>query len=454
MPPLSALIIAVDAPCPGTRRPSLVPLTVMLQRRIFHLLAAACSAAAVVIIIPGGDPRPWRGQSQAAGTSADALLRASVPNEFYNTTAKVLMSTYDYQDSTNFSSGQFYPSGDSFVRGAIQAWGQHLHLVIRPEEVWFTILTQMNFYMQAHAEAVRNLFVSHKGQETIVVEDNTWYSVLRQFQFEIQRRVKTDWLLRWIQPGFSTTTENDIMVSNILMMGLMKAYFRYEGAIICGLPSVTLLGSLSDWEALLAKLDRLPEFGADPAKYRARLLPVLTRFVESYRNPNSKATKDFWNQIARASRGAECGAPPVSVSGWITAFFFWDASGEPYARRESAGLELDGVRFPSLSLRDLPVGYAGAPFTMRDFGGMDKFPAYVLAGTLGKRIRNGAPEDFQSALRQNNGSETFLVNQAEHGTLQAMSAWMLYGPVPENTTIGVTRGPQRDFEMSSIALLC
>jgi len=434
----------------------------MLQHKLLPLLALANLASASVVIIPGGNPRAWRPPPQSASVSSDALLRSSLPNEFYNTTAKILMSTYNYDypsqsPTTDFSSGEYYSSGDSFVRGAIQAWGQHLHLVIRPDEVWFTILTQMNFYMQANAndKSVRDLFVAHEGQEVIVVEDNTWYQVLRRFQFEIQRRVKTAWLLGWIQPGFTTTTENDIMTSNILMMGLMKSYFRYEGGIICGLPSVTLLGSLSDWEGLLAKVERLPEFGDDPARYRRRLRPVLTRFVESYKNPDSPATKEFWNQIARANRaGGECGAPPVRISGWIGAFFYWDPSGAPYARSESASLELDGVRFPSLDPRDLPVGYAGAPFTMRDFGGMEKFPAYVVAGTLGKRIRKGAPEGFAEALRRNNGSEQFLVNQTEHGTLQAMSAWMFYGPVPENATTGLIRGVQRDYEMRNMDILC
>src|ERR1700761_5565492 len=51
------------------------------------------------------------------------------------------------------------PSADGFVRGAFEAWGRHLHFVIRPEEVWVTILVQINFYMKRHAEEIRHLFV-------------------------------------------------------------------------------------------------------------------------------------------------------------------------------------------------------------------------------------------------------------------------------------------------------
>jgi hypothetical protein len=41
-------------------------------------------------------------------------------------------------------------------------------------------------------------------------------------------------------PNFSTTQPTDHLTATVLMMGLMQAYFNYEGRIICGLPSVTL----------------------------------------------------------------------------------------------------------------------------------------------------------------------------------------------------------------------
>lgn len=70
------------------------------------------------------------------------------------------------------------------------------------------------------------------------------------------------------------------------MMGLMQQYFDYTASIICGLPSVTLLGEKSDWEVLLAKLNRLPDFGEEPASYAAQLRPILSRFVQTFNTPD------------------------------------------------------------------------------------------------------------------------------------------------------------------------
>ncbi|KAK3387933.1 hypothetical protein B0H63DRAFT_167043 [Podospora didyma] len=443
-------------------------ITIRFPRALLCALILSATLALTtnaVVIIPGGVPRPLaKSHTTKPATSPDALLRASAEQEFAtNPSAKVIMSTYSapgltQESSTNFTgadSRELYPSGDSFVRGAIQAWGDHLHLVIRPDEVWFTILVQMNFYMDKHAEEIRDIFVAHKGQKTIEIWDNDWYSVLRRFQFEIQKNVKTDWLLKWIQPSFSTSTENDNMVANVLMMGLTKTYFKFLGGIICGLPSVTLLGEQADWEALLAKLDRLPEFGKEPAQYAARLRPILSRLVSSFKQPDAKETREFWNSIVVSQSTHICGEPPLYVSGWITGFFFWDASGDAYARSAGNGkevLQLDGVRYPYLDITKLPVGYAGAPFTMLDFGGQSEFPARVVAGTLGKRIKAGAPPGFADALRRANGDESWIREQSTHGTLQPMSAWMLLGPVEkDDSKDGEKRYPTTDSELNMLA---
>jgi len=400
------------------------------------------SATAKVVIIPGGEPKPYTGP--AALTSADTFFQESVGGGLIQVDADILMSSLDFEDITEETGLQ--PSLDSFIRGAIHAWGQHLHFVIRPEEVWFTILVQMNFYMNTHAEELRSLFVDSEGRETIKIKDVTWYRVLERFQYEIQDRVKTDWLLDWIQPNFTTTTESDRMTANVLMMGLMKAYFRYEGGIICGFPSVTLLGEKSDWEQLHDKLDRLSEFGDEPAEYQAQLRPILSRFVKSFDEPDSDEIKDFWNSIVIAESGGMCGEPPYFLNGWLTGFFHWDTAGrytrikkgDPgYDTARHDGARLDGVTYARVPINGLPVGYAQAPFVMDNFRDVEKFQAMVLAGTLGKRITEGYPDGYLDAYQRaakakagDDGEEAEVDDDpAHHGTLQPSSGWLLYGPV-------------------------
>lgn len=77
----------------------------------------------------------------------------------------------------------------------------------------------------------------------------SWHDVIAAFGGEIQKRVKTDWLLDWITPSFTTTEETDGLTATVLM-GLMQHYFEFSGGITCGFPEVTLLGTRDDWVKL------------------------------------------------------------------------------------------------------------------------------------------------------------------------------------------------------------
>jgi hypothetical protein len=61
------------------------------------------------------------------------------------------------------------PSENGFVWSACHAYNQHHHLTIRPEDVWFAILTQISFFINANAEDLRSFFVEHDGQKELEV---------------------------------------------------------------------------------------------------------------------------------------------------------------------------------------------------------------------------------------------------------------------------------------------
>jgi hypothetical protein len=116
------------------------------------------------------------------------------------------------------------------VRATIEAFGWHQHLIVRPDEVWFTILTQMNFYMYKYAAEVSHIF-NHTNQDMLRIEACcTWRQVRDIFQSEIQERANTPWLVDWIAPSFTTTTEADPITANIIMMGLPKVNPVRSGA--------------------------------------------------------------------------------------------------------------------------------------------------------------------------------------------------------------------------------
>ncbi|CAM6084376.1 unnamed protein product [Calypogeia fissa] len=209
----------------------------------------------------------------------------------------------------------------------------------------------------------------------------------------IQENVKDPELRDWIMPRFSTTTDNDRIVSSVMMMATLKAYFSYGCSLACGLPAVTMLGEKADWEKLLAKVDKLPSYGKQTAQWHALLKPVLAGFVHSFEEPDSQGTKDFWQKIAHYSGG---GSGPTYLSGWITAFCFFDTKGKPLYSDKSVGkrrnwdgnelgtLNMDGMEYHRVETGDIPAAYAEVEVKLNDNG--VEFQTIMVAGLVGMKI--------------------------------------------------------------------
>jgi hypothetical protein len=57
-----------------------------------------------------------------------------------------------------------YPLKNGFVDGAVHAYSNHHHLTLRPEYIWFAIISQLCFYINAHAEDLRDIRIP-RGSE-------------------------------------------------------------------------------------------------------------------------------------------------------------------------------------------------------------------------------------------------------------------------------------------------
>jgi hypothetical protein len=183
---------------------------------------------------------------------------------------------------------------------------------------------------------------------------------------------------------------SDIVVAAILMMGTMQQYFTYKFTMLCGIPSVTLLGTRADWEEILKRLEFLPRLGPEPAQFYTLLKPVLRYFVMSFDSPTDPTVIDFWNKIAHEFGG---GSGPSYLSGWITAFCFWKPDGKSlYSPSKgniepedfdghSRGCNLDGTLYHMVETDDIPDGHAAVPVTVDDHGVIYK--TRMVAGSVG-----------------------------------------------------------------------
>ncbi|EOA80870.1 hypothetical protein ACJQWK_10017 [Exserohilum turcicum] len=364
--------------------------------------------------------------NRAKATSHMALLYEAYPQDAY-TVKRFIQSSIS---TTDLTSQALVASGNGFVRAAFHAYSSHQHLRMRPEDVWFAILSQLGFYVNANAEALRELFVSHEGKREIVVVE--WGSlatvdmgvIARRMTALIQDNVKDAHLRDWLMPEFSTTTHCDRAVAAVLMMGTVKEYFSFKAVMGCGIPSVTLLGERRDYEDILARLDKLSELGKEPSQFADLLRPVLRNFIATFDPAHEAASREFWGRIVHETDG---GSGPSYLGGWLTAFCLWSNEGEclydanhvkprRFHCEMNPPLVLDGIVYHQIDTDDIPPGCSSVPVLVNDNG--TKFNTKMIAGSLGIQVTNSESENPQVDGRGD--------------TLQSLSGWMMYEVRSEN----------------------
>ncbi|KAJ7034220.1 hypothetical protein C8F04DRAFT_583702 [Mycena alexandri] len=306
------------------------------------------------------------------------------------------------------------PQNNGFVWTLIQAYNQHHALVIRPDDVWLTILSQFNFFVNARAELLRANFVAHEGKkELIVTATGTRYdvdfgSLARQMVDLIDKNVVDPTLREWVLPRFTTTTANDTTVSAVLIMATLKAYFSYGFGLTCGIPRVTLEGEKADWVNILGRLEKLKDYGIETTAWYHLLRPVIARFVAAFDTPSSAENVDFWQRIAH--HHAEMSGQD-EYSGWITAFTPFNVDGKWIGNRldltaavqapaelmtsqqfwatytgstSRTDLVLDGTPYHRIDTEDVPAAYAEVDVKLDDNGEM--FDCIMVGGLVGTQV--------------------------------------------------------------------
>lgn len=66
------------------------------------------------------------------------------------------------------------------------------------------------------------------------------------------------------------------------MMATLQKYFDFKFSLMCGIPSVTLLGTVEDWKSLRSRVDRLGEFGKEVKDWMRYLQKVCDSLVDCF----------------------------------------------------------------------------------------------------------------------------------------------------------------------------
>jgi hypothetical protein len=331
---------------------------------------------------------------QSITFSPSAVTPAKIEDsELVNT----LTSCSKYVDNKNsgniFQASNLTPGlrTEGLVNLLTRAYSYHHKLVIRPEDIWMAIQTQFCFYVNKYPEELRTKFVNHEGKQDLVVTDLEFNTKdLGKLSVGMTEKMteflKTPELINWILPKFSTTTHQDTCAFAVLSMGTLQNYFTYKFELCCGLPEVTVLGTVEDWHEIKDRCATLLCYELNNKNYMRMwydmLIPVLEKFIETVRGAPDF---EWWNKVCHKYSG---GSGPSYLSGWVTVFNVFSNEGDWLGSlRSDSWRNVRDSEWPLVNTNDIASCYTAFKVKVNNDG--DEFEAIMYAGIYGASVKRG-----------------------------------------------------------------
>lgn len=210
--------------------------------------------------------------------------------------------------------------------GAVSiAFAQHRHLVLSPDAIWLTIAQGVAQHVRLHAEALRSRLVRHSGKQMLqIAVDRTpasaaeWAACVPRFRDALAQQIG-DGRARLFECDFSTSSPDDLLVSQIVLLDVYSPYYDFWMMCVCGIPTITLTGTVEDWRRIRDRIDVIAEL--DLGWWTSSLAPMLDQFV---RAASGDVDVTFWQRIYNPedAYGGEI------ITGWITRFYPYLVHGE------------------------------------------------------------------------------------------------------------------------------
>ncbi len=269
-----------------------------------------------------------------------------------------------------------------FLTGILTAYREHRPFVISPDIVWLLISQGFARHISNNAEEFRNQIVNFENKKTLIVvsknielgnPNSNWEAVFPQFTNQISDYTGKE-LTNILTANFTTTTQTSKIVSEITVMETVKEYFNYKIIMTgCGIPKITIEGTVEDWEKVLEKTKYISKYNLK--WWTDELEPILKKIIETKKG-NFK--KKFWMKMVKSHTEKKYGSP-TTINGWIIKFF-------PYTK-EGKKTDLK----PISKINNLASELVKVPFILEDIVNKKSYKMEFWAGFIGLSQNN---EDY------------------------------------------------------------
>lgn len=252
------------------------------------------------------------------------------------------------------------------------AYNWHVPLVLRPDDIWLTIAQGVSQHINLTPESFRDRFVSHKGTMKLNAKGIFFEDAISNMVRAVSSNCKNQGFIKTMLNTFSTSTPTTLLASQANILGSMSKYFEYEIKLQCGIPSLTLEGTLEDWQDVSKRITTIRDLKIGLGWWVDELAPIIDQFIESYKGNVDVA---FWGHILDAKTLWGSGGS-ISISGWISKLFPYDRHG----KKRQCETESDMM----------PRGINKVPFVLEE----TEQELEIVSGFLGMDVHEGSVSPY------------------------------------------------------------
>lgn len=204
---------------------------------------------------------------------------------------------------------------DGFLHYLAKAWENHYSIVIKPDNIWHTILSELVTFIHDNPKQYSHLFTNNPDNKQLILvgTSNVTKLPLEEIKKELMRIIPID--SKCFLPEFSTSSEESKMAMIAAFADMVSPYYSY-GTFMCGFPSVQVDGEMSDWEKIKTSLNDLSLIFKDSkeiVEYLTRCTTVVKDVLASLIQTDQ--SNDFWKKMVKLKR---CGSGhQFEMDGWI-----------------------------------------------------------------------------------------------------------------------------------------
>lgn len=283
------------------------------------------------------------------------------------------------------ASKEFNAVSNHFVQTVLSCFKAHFNLVLYPDQLMLVLFQGVSNHFKTNSAKYGPLFLNKnviesqkKGEKIKIIvrddtlvrgsNDNDWEKNFPKFQQQIEEHMTGLSGQRNLHLNFSTSNETTKIAAIICLMDTFQEFFEYEVHTLCGIPKVTLMGTLQDWENIKLKVNELAK-GMDLDWWLNKLNPILDDIVKSFKNPKSKDSTKFWDSFFKY----ESGSGGSHIDGWMNHLF-------PYVQYKGQ-LKQNQFDLRPLTISRYPDGTSIAPFLWKYYS--EEYKMKFRGGFLG-----------------------------------------------------------------------